>query len=404
MSCTENAFTVPEGWENRVKGVYDCGDGYSMTVCSSRKVSDYYEIKEKYLGIGYETVCENAIGKNRYLSCVLDDKLLHVYYIEAAGELRAVTGRNDIIPSLFDTNNKEGSERPSCTMMPMSYTQASGGGQCIVFRLSDGTFFVMDGGWSGEAYTLYDTLKYLNRADGAGEGPIMISGWFLSHGHVDHTGCIYKFAEVFGKEVIVKALFCNDASVEQMTPNYVSYYMSTKNLTEKVLSFFRDENGNRTRLMKVHTGQKLTFGGAEFEVLFTHEDLLSITVKNFNDLCTVIKATVGGTAFFLTADASKVELPALMSEVEEAHLKCDFCQVGHHGADRGYTPLYPAVGARYYLYPNSYRDYHRDLEINAYEWVKYVVDNAEELYIAEEYSYTFDLPYRSGTAKKTRVI
>lgn len=210
-----------------------------------------------------------------------------------------------------------------------------------------------------------------------------------------------QFAPEFGDKVRVNAILCNDVDEAQMMDTtHTTDVLSREKLQSRVLSHMTDVNGNQPALMKLHTGQKLTFGGAQLDVLFTHEDLFGTALKNFNDLCTIVKVTLGGNRFFMTADASNVELPALLAELPASVLESEFCQMGHHGADRGYKPLYEAVKAKYILYPNSEKDYNRDMSNSKYDWCQYIKEHHDELYLADTYCYTFMLPYTPESAIK----
>ena len=135
-------------------------------------------------------------------------------------------------------------------------------------------------------------------------------------------------------------------------------------------------------------------------MLFTHEDQFGTKAKNFNDFCTVLRATLAGNTFFLTADATKGELTAMINELPASVFKSDFCQMGHHGADNGYKKIYELVDADYYIWNNSEKDFIRDTEVNKYDYCLYVLEHAEEIYLADTYCYTLELPYTAESAIK----
>ena len=387
-------------WSGKIKGVYDSSDGAFTVVYSGVTSADFDAYTATVTNAGFTALIENTLGNNRYATYANGDRQVHFYYVDGKQEMRVVLGAKDVVASLLQTE-VTGTVTPSVTQMNMKYLQASGGGACTIFTLQDGTFLVIDGGWADEASLLYSTLAALNE-DANGKGaPIVISAWFLTHGHGDHIGCIYQFATEFGDKVKVNAVLCNDVDEAQMMDTtHTTDVLSCKKLQSRVLSHMTDVNGNKPALMKLHTGQKLTFGGAQLDVLFTHEDLFGTALKNFNDLCTIVKVTLGGNRFFMTADASNVELPALLAELPSSVLESEFCQMGHHGADRGYKPLYEAVKAKYILYPNSEKDYNRDMSNSKYDWCQYIKEHHDELYLADTYCYTFMLPYTPESAIK----
>ena len=317
-------------------------------------------------------------------------------------ELRVVYGPNDVDADLMQTAAVPAKVTPSVTLMPMRYISAEGGGTCMVYLLEDGTFFVIDGGWKEEAEVLYKTLVALNTDANGADAPIVISAWFISHAHGDHTGNIYEFAKTYGDKVKVNALICNDAHVTQ-TSDAKATTAGTLNagkLKSGVLRYFTDTDGKQTKIMKLHTGQKLSFGGMKIDVLFTHEDMFDVKVTNFNNFNTILRIELGGHTLFMGNDAVKQELPKLIEEVDASVLKAEFCMVMHHGADSGYKRIYEVVDADYYFWPNSKPHYDRDILQNKYDYCLYVVNDAVEIYLADTYCTTLELPYEAGQALK----
>ena len=61
-----------------------------------------------------------------------------------------------------------------------------GNGMSIVYRLSDGSLFIFDGGSGNVKYMLYKCLKDLS-----GGGKIKVAAWVMTHSHWDHYGAVY---------------------------------------------------------------------------------------------------------------------------------------------------------------------------------------------------------------------
>ena len=213
---------------------------------------------------------------------------------------------------------------------------------------------------------------------------------------------MYKFAQDYGDEIILNAIIANGVHDVQTSSTRVpeDTYTSKKKLKSGVANYFKDVNGEKPTVMKLHTGQKLTFGGAEIDVMFTHEDIFDKKITNFNDFNTVLRLKLGGNTFLLANDATKKELPAMIEEIDNEELKAEFCMVTHHGADSGYTEFYKVVDAKYYFWPNSKAHFIRDTQTLALEWAVYVVNHHEELYLADTYCTTLVLPYEPASAVK----
>lgn len=392
-------------FEGTVKGVYDCGDDCYSVWYEDAPDTAFATYTETVKGAGFALSNENTIGGNSYATYVKDERLVHFYYIKSEQSFRIVYGPNDVNTDLMKSEAEMAAAKkvePSATLMPMRYISAEGGGACMVFLLEDGTFFVIDGGWNEEAEVLYKTLKALNEDANGADAPIVISAWFLSHGHSDHYKCMYKFAQDYGDEIILNSIIVNGVHDVQTSSTRVpeDTYASKKKLKSGVANYFKDVNGEAPKIMKLHTGQKLTFGGAEIDVMFTHEDIFDKKITNFNDFNTVLRLKLGGNTFLLANDATKKELPAMIEEIDDEELKAEFCMVTHHGADSGYKAFYEVVGAKYYFWPNSKAHFIRDTQTLALEWAVYVVEHNEELYLADTYCTTLVLPYQPTSAVK----
>ena len=388
-----------------IKGVYDCGDDYYSVWYGDADATSFKTYSASVAAAGYSLANSNKIGSNEYATYVKGDKLIHFYYISADKELRIISGANDVNTGLMQTEAEMAAAKkvtPSATLMPMKYIAAAGGGTCMVFLLEDGTFFVIDGGWTEETDVLYDTLKALNEDANDPDAPIVISAWFLSHGHSDHYKNMYNFAPKYGKEVILNAIIVNGVhDVQNSSARTSSDVNASKSkLRTGVASYFKTVDGGTPEIMKIHSGQRLTFGGAVIDVLLTHEDLFDQKITNFNDYNTVLRLKLGGHTFMLANDACSKALPVLIAEHDDSELKAEFCMVTHHGADSGYKPYYEVVDAKYYFWPNSQEHFIRDTKTKPLTWAVYVVNNNTELYLADTYCTTITLPYTEGTAIK----
>ncbi|MBR0449837.1 MAG: MBL fold metallo-hydrolase, partial [Clostridia bacterium] len=65
-----------------------------------------------------------------------------------------------------------------------------GNGMSVVYRLSDGSLFIFDGGSGYVRYLLYKCLKDLS-----GGGKIRVAAWVMTHSHGDHFGAMKPLLE-----------------------------------------------------------------------------------------------------------------------------------------------------------------------------------------------------------------
>ena len=393
-------------FDGTVKGVYDGNDKCYTIWYEATDATAFTTYENTVKAAGYTIAPNtevNTIGDNSYATYVKDGKKIHFYYVAVEKELRVTYGPDDLIPELMQAKSSApaGTVTPQVTLMPMRYISAAGGGACMIYTLEDGTFFVIDGGWKEEAEVLYNTLKALNTDANGADAPIVISAWFISHGHGDHIGCIYEFAGKYAKQVTVNSLIYNGVHDTQVCTTRVTTddALSPGKVQVGLLSLLKNSEGGAPKVMKLHSGQKLRFGGAEIDVMFTHEDLFDTKISNFNDFNTILRLKLGGETMMLANDATSKELPELIKEVGAADLKAEFIMVTHHGADSGYKEYYETVEAKYYFWPNSYDHFIRDTETLAERqpWAPYARNNATELYLAWDVCTTLNLPYTEGS-------
>ena len=96
---------------------------------------------------------------------------------------------------------------PSITQIKLEASVQEG--MSYIIHLSDGTFLIVDGGWSDtnekEADKLYNQLVAL-----AGEGKdIVIAGWIFTHCHGDHIGTFNLFVNKYHDMVTIKEILYN---------------------------------------------------------------------------------------------------------------------------------------------------------------------------------------------------
>ena len=78
-------------------------------------------------------------------------------------------------------------------------------GAALLFRLADGRFLIIDGGYTEDAEQLYATMRRL-----AGESPLRIAAWVLTHAHGDHLEAFLHFwQQPWASEVVLESLLLN---------------------------------------------------------------------------------------------------------------------------------------------------------------------------------------------------
>ncbi|MBQ2734956.1 MAG: hypothetical protein IJF33_03910, partial [Clostridia bacterium] len=152
------------------------------------------------------------------------------------------------------------------------------------YRLSDGSFVVLDGGGDGfgsgardkdQAARVYQTLKAYSSSD-----EIVIAAWYFTHPHTDHMGGFMAFTDIYlnnpNYRITLESVICNLPNIEEQTnpvPEGAVHALSADKIAlyNARLEELRAEG---VQIYKAHVGQMYYIRNLTIEVLFTY-DLLS---------------------------------------------------------------------------------------------------------------------------------
>ena len=222
-------------------------------------------------------------------------------------------------------------------------------GMSYFFRLNDGRFFVIDGGYftPGEEDRLLGWLKDLTPF---GEKPV-IAGWFFTHGHQDHVGNFIQFVRKHREKAEIQKIYYQFQPMD--FSNVTGDWREKCNDLATVQEFYRtlEQDCPDIPVHILHTGERFSVGGLEMEVLYTAEDLYP-TEASFNDYSAVIMVTVSGQKILFLGDLGQKGSRVLL-ESKKDRLACDLVQVSHHGFTGATKELYEATGAKVLLWPSA---------------------------------------------------
>ena len=267
------------------------------------------------------------------------------------------------------------------------------GNMGYVFRLTDGRFIVVDGGMELGDYAekILAAMK-----EQCGGGKPVVACWFLSHTHIDHTGAFLKIAAKYHDEVEIEEVACNFPSLSDAEASREAW--NTRRVKEAVYHVFPNAGYS-----KLHTGELLRFPGAEVEVLYTQDDLVSQYFSILNDgytwntssLC--IRLHIGGNTVLLPADCDEVACGIMLSMYGD-YLKSDILQVCHHGGWGGTTPFYTKVDPEVAIFSTS------DALLPMYLQIRYNHDLVYGMHVREVHNNadrcrTFELPYHPSETR-----
>ncbi len=268
------------------------------------------------------------------------------------------------------------------------------GGMGFIFKLSDGSFFVIDGGmggnneyysqWKSQAETLLNAL----RAYAPDPNHIRIAGWLLTHLHQDHVGVfdevVYNHLDTVSIDKVIYSLPAEGFSGFDKPAAY-----SIWDDFEEALNTLRV--AGKTEIIKAHMGMKFNFGNLGLTILSAPENVYGSSdpvamddptidstiwdIGNINDSCVVCTVNYYGKDLLFLADAYKVQLRAVIVPLLTNYIidNIEAIQVPHHGytdtnAGILYNQLENSSNIEFTLWPVCYEHFWgKNLDGSAYQ-------------------------------------
>lgn len=206
----------------------------------------------------------------------------------------------------------------------------------FIITTSDGKLIVIDGGYDSETAHFLENLK-----DISGENVPHIDAWFLTHPHNDHVNCFFDVLEHHKGEVEIERVYFNFPSKEFFIGNDDS-------AAETMDDFYRVLPLIADKIRIVCGGDILQIGSAKFYILYSQD----FEIKNCNNSSLVFRMELGGKSVMFTGDSEKEAGEKILRLWKDSGLlKCDICQMSHHGQGGLDRDFYEAVSPDICLWP-----------------------------------------------------
>ena len=355
--------SVPMMSTGNYVGANDVGDDSMVFVWDNATAADYDGYITELKSNGYSEKAVYNLGVNRYMLLEGEKVTAYAYYTPSVGTVR-----------LFVESKSRGTEYPSPiqesytavdnykptlwqvdidTKYALSYdpslsdsSSGGNGGMCYIMQVADGSFIIIDSGvyTDKQATIIYDILK-----ENSTEEIPVISAWFFSHEHGDHTAGFKCFTKLYKDQVKVEAFYLN------FPVNGFGHEAGHEG-DGTMLSFMKQYNGAKI-YRKLHTGMSFYVADARIDVICTHEDLYPVEASSANDACTVIRVTLGEQRIMFLGDTELKLGNVIKASIPASELKCDIVQYAHHGWDGPDKEVYDIIAAPTVLW-----------SINTYSW------------------------------------
>ena len=267
-----------------------------------------------------------------------NDELVTLYWIASAKEARVVWENADE-DALAPLQKNASTGGGTMTMVQIGVerdgeTDNPNIGMCYIFKLSNGNAIIIDGGFANEkcAENIYNALAKLDIAKNE-EGQYNIEAWIFTHGHGDHNGVVYTFAESYADKVDV---------------SYVLYQIPTnKDLSVEVgrVGFDGEEDFFETvaqafpnaTVLNPHVGLNYYFGNVTVSMLYTPDVIWNSEAQldYYNNNSLIFKVSGGETSFLCLGDAGDNAAAKSWSLFDAVAYESGIFQLSHHGMSTG---------------------------------------------------------------------
>ena len=413
---------LPVYKSGKFSSVTDMGDGCYGVIIKETTADEYTAYVEELKSAGYTAYADNDISGSKFTTLYNSEYTVNAGFYKAYKEVRIII--ESFKESTLQTKKSDAAPvtTSQITMLGVegiyngSYQQ---NGMCIIYRLSDGSFVIVDGGHHGNsgiyAANIINTLREQSKDYAKTDKDITIAAWIISHPHTDHFGTLmneYKQFTKFNFERIM-VNFWPEAAFETAKSTTASFADGLYKNYNKTVSVAKEIGVD---YVTPHVGQVWWFGDTSFEILYTIESYLPKVANAFNTCSIIFRSSTAdasgkATTAIITGDATGHAF-AICNKLYGKDLQCDIMQVAHHGGGTGgansdtqaaYVNMKPSV----ILWPVG-QNHYATVAANAYNKVLFQGSNPNyaELYFAgwQGNAVTIPLPYTIGTAITNNIV
>ena len=320
---------------------YDAGQGAYTYIKKDADIYDFHTLMDELEALGLKYYTGNAIGKNLFATYLTETQIVHLMFFYEWGEIRtSVDPRGEGLDgfSLAGLSGDNVYERTGSSLMTLVEIENADwpGGMCMIFKLADGSFFVVDSGVGGRdndgsssGWVYASLAKHADDPDN-----IVVSTWLITHIHSDHAGGLLDLARGWyetsdGEHKVMPEGAKEKIKIERIIYNQpadMSKFGRSGWMAEIIEAFgVRD-------VVKAHPGQEFFIADLTLTVYGSQDLLIEMSGKidSHNEQCVVTKIDFNGKTLLSLADAEPRENERL-AEIYGANLKSDIIQTAHHG-------------------------------------------------------------------------
>ena len=366
-----------------------------MQLVSDTTAAEFEEYLNTLEDEGFERITKTENNGNIYVEFKnpKKGKVLYTYYLDVFKEVRIIDDYSSVLESEFEyTYEAKAGETTTYYQYGMMHDPGGAGegqnsgllnmygnnGAFDIIKLADNKLILIDGGAEHQATeeataALVDFLfDITNTPD---DGQVTVAAWFLTHTHGDHYNFVKNLVSMDEyKDKFVFERVMHNVPAQSVMPYSSEWSAFAQNLIN---------NNKGVKFMKLHTGQNVTLGNINFDVIMTHEDATNPEtgrsyIKDQNNSSTVLKFNINGNSVMYFGDwggndqntaANVAEYAEMENRLMEPYkvvetvgdaekttyptLKADIVQIAHHGINSWMTKVYTVICPDYAFFSQA---------------------------------------------------
>ncbi len=209
-----------------------------------------------------------------------------------------------------------------------------------VFKSSDGSLLVVDGGQAADTEHLVSTIKELGGK---------VDAWLITHPHSDHVGALTSILSSGRDDITIDAIYYN--FFEQSW--YSEFDPDESGTVYKLREAFNDAGETKLNGSMGRGDEVIISDAMSFKVL--NDPLSTSGIYAGNSAGLLYDINIDGKHFIILGDMSEEAGDTLMEAGILDGITCDFVQIAHHGQTGVSDAFYNALNPSYCIWPtNSY--------------------------------------------------
>ena len=351
---------------------YNSGQGSKTYIKDNANKTTFETLCRDIESKGLKKYTSNAIGNNLFATYVTQTQIVHVMFFPNKNQIRTAVDNRGVgtdnkfsLPGLSGENKYKKTTESKMIVCDIGNADWPGG-MCIIYKLADGRFFIVDAGIGGQ---ISDGRNFVGSSSGwiyqtlakhaADPKNIEVAAWLITHPHSDHAGGLYDMAlGYYGKKGGSKHTVMPKEMKEYVKIDTL-IYNAPDNLPDcnrehwipEIIKQFKIQN-----VVKGHAGQVFYYADLKFTIYGSLDIMIESKCGDTNEYSLSIRTEFNGKSALLLGDSDKIPNKQLAIIYKET-LKSDILQLAHHG--------YGDTG---------------DADVNSYcnpSWVLWVVSNSD---------------------------